>query len=32
MERIRNKITAVSAIYAVDLAAIILFGVLLGWI
>jgi hypothetical protein len=32
MERIRNKITAVSAVYAVDLAAIILFGVLLGWI
>ena len=32
MERIRNKITAVSAIYAVDFAAIILFGVLLGWI
>ena len=32
MERIRNKITAVSAIYAVDLAAIIFFGVLLGWI
>jgi len=32
MERIRNKITAVSAIYAVDLAAIILFGVLLRWI
>jgi hypothetical protein len=32
MERIRNKITAVSAICAVDLAAIILFGVLLGWI
>jgi hypothetical protein len=32
MEMIRNKITAVSAVYAVDLAAIILFGVLLGWI
>ena len=32
MERIRNKITAVSALYAVDLAAIIFFGVLLGWI
>jgi len=32
MERIRNKITAVSAIYAVDLTAIIFFGVLLGWI
>ncbi|MGZ3317421.1 MAG: hypothetical protein ACXU95_08960 [Isosphaeraceae bacterium] len=32
MERIRNKITVVSALYAVDLAAIIFFGVLLGWI
>lgn len=32
MERIRSKAAAVSTIFAVDLAAILLFGVLLGWI
>ena len=32
MEKIRNKITTVSVIYAVDLTAIILFAWLLGWI